>query len=84
MRAAALKTGTDIKIGLVMVEENSTTNSTWNRDVASQAGDKADFYVVHSYFTPYNQNSNVETILSSYNKTGDPILHVSFSIYFII
>jgi hypothetical protein len=25
---------------------------------------------VHSYFTPYNENSSVETILSSYTKTG--------------
>lgn len=71
MRAAALKTGADIKIGLVMVEENSTANSSWNKDVAAQAGDKADFYVVHSYFTPYNQNSNVETILNSFKKTGN-------------
>jgi len=71
MRAAAVKTGADIKIGLVMVEENSTANSTWNKDVATQAGDKADFYVVHSYFTPYNQNSNPETILNSFIKTGN-------------
>ena len=71
MRAAAVKTGADIKIGLVMVEENSTANSTWNKDVATQAGDKADFYIVHSYFTPYNQNSDPETILNSFNKTGN-------------
>jgi len=71
MRAAAVKTGADIKIGLVMVEENSTANSTWNKDVAAQAGDKADFYVVHSYFTPYNQNSDPETILNSFKKTGN-------------
>jgi len=71
MKAAAIKTGAEIKIGLVMVEENSTANSTWNKDVAAQAGDKADFYVVHSYFTPYNQNSNVETVLNSFKKTGN-------------
>jgi Secretion system C-terminal sorting domain len=71
MRAAAVKTGAEIKIGLVMCEENSTANSTWNKDVAMQAGDKADFYIVHSYFTPYNQNSNPETILNSFIKTGN-------------
>jgi hypothetical protein len=71
MKAAAMETGSDIKIGLVMAEEYSAGNSAWNKDVAARAGDKADFYVVHSYFTPYNQNSNVETILSSYNKTGN-------------
>ncbi len=70
MKAAAKESGSDIKIGLVMSEEYSAGNSGWNKDVAAQAGDKADFYVVHSYFTPYNQNSDVETILNSYNKTG--------------
>jgi len=70
MKAAAQQIGVDIKIGLVMCEEYSSGNAAWNKDVAAQAGDKADFYVVHSYFTPYNQNSDVETILSSYKKTG--------------
>lgn len=70
MKAAAMKIGSEIKIGVVMTEEYSSGSPTWNKDVAAQAGDKADFYVVHSYFTPYNQNSNVETILSSYKKTG--------------
>jgi hypothetical protein len=71
MKSAAMETGSDIKIGLVMAEEYSAGNSAWNKDVAARAGNKADFYVVHSYFTPYDQNSNVETILSSYNKTGN-------------
>ena len=70
MKAAAQQIGVDIKIGLVMCEEYSSGNAAWNKEVAAKAGDKADFYVVHSYFTPYNQNSDVETILSSYKKTG--------------
>ncbi len=70
MKAAAKETGADIKIGLVMCEEYSSANASWNKDVAAQAGEKADFYVVHSYFTPYNQNSDVETILSSPAKTA--------------
>jgi hypothetical protein len=69
MKAASQKNGVDIKIGVVMVE-GSSTSSSWNGDVAEQVGDKADFYVVHSYFTPYNQNSDVATILNSYTKTG--------------
>ena len=69
MKTAAQKIGVDIKIGVVMVE-GSSTSSTWNKEVATQVGDKADFYVVHSYFTPYNQNSDVPTILNSYTKTG--------------
>lgn len=69
MKSAAQKTGVDIKIGVVMLDSYSASSSTWNRDVAAQAGDKADFYVVHSYFTPYNQNSDYATILRSYSKT---------------
>lgn len=71
MKAAAASLGLDIKIGLVMLDAYSSSLSGWNRDVASAAGDAADFYVVHSYFTPYNQNSNLETILNSYKRTGD-------------
>lgn len=37
--------------------------------MAAQVGDIADFYVVHSYYTPYNTNSDVATVLGSYNKT---------------
>ena len=70
MKAAAQKTGVDIKIGLVMCEAYSSATANWNKDVAAQAGDKADFYIVHSYFTPYNENSTVETILNSFKKTG--------------
>jgi hypothetical protein len=39
--------------------------------VAAQVGDRADFYSVHSNYTPYNQNSDVATILSSPSLTGN-------------
>ncbi|HDR90096.1 MAG TPA: T9SS type A sorting domain-containing protein [Bacteroidetes bacterium] len=70
MRAAATETGADIRIGLVMRDEYTPSGAAWNRNVAAQAGDLADFYVVHSYFTPWNTNSGVETILQSYEKAG--------------
>jgi hypothetical protein len=70
MKAAAAETGVDIKIGIVMVEASST-GATWNQNVAAQVGDKADFYSVHSYYTPYNQNSDVTTILNSASLTGN-------------
>jgi hypothetical protein len=70
MKAAAQKTGADIKIGVVMADSPSA-GSGWNQGVAAQVGNKADFYVVHSYFTPYNQNSDVATILNSYTNTGN-------------
>ena len=70
MKAAAQEVGADIRIGLVMHEGYSSSFPTWNKDVAAVAGDKADFYVVHSYFTPYNTNSDVTTVLNSYTYTG--------------
>ena len=70
MKAAAQQVGADIRIGLVMLEGYSSSFPTWNKDVAAVAGDKADFYVVHSYFTPYNTNSDVTTVLNSYTYTG--------------
>lgn len=71
MKAAAQKLGVEIRIGVVMLDSYSSSVPTWNKDVAAQAGDKTDFYVVHSYFTPYNQNSDVATILNSYLTTGN-------------
>jgi len=70
MKAAAAETGADIKIGVVMVEA-SGTGATWNQNVAAQVGDRADFYSVHSYYTPYNQNSDVTTVLNSPSLTGN-------------
>jgi aspartate 1-decarboxylase len=70
MKTAAAETGVEIKIGVVMVEASST-GATWNQNVAAQVGDKADFYSVHSYYTPYNQNSDVTTILNSASLTGN-------------
>ena len=51
MRAAAAETGADIRVGVVMVEA-SGTHATWNSLVATEVGDIADFYSVHSYYTP--------------------------------
>lgn len=70
MRVAAKETGSDIKIGVVMLDSYSESAPTWNKDVATQVGDIADFYIVHSYFTPYNQNSDYATILNSASGTG--------------
>jgi hypothetical protein len=70
MKKAAAEKGVDIKIGLVLTEESSTGPAGWNNDVITQAGDNADFYVIHSYYTPWNQNSSSAVILNSYSKTS--------------
>jgi hypothetical protein len=69
MKAAALETGAEIFIGAVVVEGSGTGPSGWNVDMMKEAGDVIDFYIVHSYYTPYNQNSNVTTILNSPAQT---------------
>jgi len=68
MKAAAVETGSEIFIGSVIVESNSTSNN-WNEKVMTEVGDIIDFYIMHSYYTPYQQNSIVDTILNSPFKT---------------
>lgn len=70
MKMAAAELGLDIRIGVGMLDAYSWENSTWNRDVAASVGDMADFYIVHSYYTPWNQNAGIATILNSYRRTG--------------
>lgn len=70
MKKAATEIGVDIKIGAVVVEENNTSNG-WNEALFAVVGDKIDFYSVHSYFTPYNQNSTAAVVLNSYSKASE-------------
>jgi len=73
MRAAATETGADIKIGVVTYDaENSydPISQDWNEGMMPIVGDKADFLIVHSYFTPYDQDSPVSTILNSHTVPG--------------
>jgi alpha-L-arabinofuranosidase len=71
MQKAATEIGKKIYIGVVTVEsptpESWQTNTikTWNTGMMPGISNKADFYVVHNYFTPYNQNSNAAVIFSS-------------------
>lgn len=70
MRAAAAQVGNkNIKIGIVLTSSNDQSNnagvSNWNRDVLTAAGNTPDFYVVHNYYTPYNDNSTPAVILST-------------------
>jgi len=73
MRTAAAETGVDIKIGVNIYDAETSWDpiqTVWNEGVMPEVGDLADFLVVHSYFTPYNQNSTVATILNSHTVPG--------------
>jgi hypothetical protein len=68
MKCAAAQIGSDIKIGVVAMEKNVTydlVQESWNAGLMPQIAGKADFLIIHSYYTPYEENSGVATILNS-------------------
>ncbi|MCW3092548.1 MAG: alpha-L-arabinofuranosidase-like protein [Ferruginibacter sp.] len=70
MKKAATEIGKTIYIGAVAVETapeawQTNTVKTWNAGMMTGVNNKADFYVGHNYFTPYDQNSNAAVVLSS-------------------
>lgn len=80
MRAAARSVGADIRIGAVMVEVDkgagwyNPVESGWNRQVLEAAGGDMDFFSIHSYFTPYNDNSTPDVILESAGAETDRMM----------
>src|SRR4030095_6642948 len=70
MRKAAQEINKTIYIGAYLLEKEpeswqTQTDKTWNNGVLTQSGNKADYYVIHSYYTPYQQNSNADVILAT-------------------
>ncbi len=70
MQKAAKEIGKTIKIGAVIFDSEpqswmNTCNKTWNETLLKNINNRADFYAVHNYFTPYNQNSNASVVLNS-------------------
>ena len=74
MRKAAREVGNDIKIGVVAMDSHVSYNAVqmnWNAGMMKQVGHLADYMIVHSYHTPYNENSTVSAILNSSAKSKD-------------
>lgn len=70
MRRAAAETGARIYIGAQLLEKEpaswaTATDKNWNTGVLTQAAAQADFYIVHSYFTPYMTNAAPAEILAT-------------------
>lgn len=70
MRKAAAETGKTIRIGAVTVEAEPPTWATvtlrnWNTGMLGSVNNAPDFFVIHSYYTPFNTNSNAVTILNT-------------------
>jgi hypothetical protein len=70
MKKAAKEIGSIIQIGAVAFDSPGQSwmticNQTWNDSMMKNINNKPDFYVVHNYFTPYDQNSNASVVLNS-------------------
>lgn len=70
MKKAAQEIGSTIYIGAVLYDHapqswESNTIKNWNAGVINQVNTAADFYILHSYYTPYNTNSNATDVLNS-------------------
>jgi hypothetical protein len=70
MKKAAQEIGKTIYIGAQLLEKQpeswqTQTDQTWNSGVLNQVNTATDFYIIHSYFTPYQQNSSAEIILNT-------------------
>jgi len=70
MRQAAREIGKEIYIGAVCLEAAGSGMANWNKDVIARVGGKVDFFIVHSYFTNYQENSTAGVILDSPSKIG--------------
>ena len=70
MQKAAAETGKEIFIGATIYDaptEAWMTNTvkTWNEGVLKNLNGAADFYIVHNYFTPYNENSTASVVMNA-------------------
>jgi hypothetical protein len=73
MRKAAIEVGATIYVGAQLLAEApaswwNATDRQWNTGVFSQSKNLPDFYIIHSYYTPFAQNSKAEEILGSATK----------------
>jgi hypothetical protein len=70
MKKAAQEIGKTIYIGAYLLEKQpegwqTPTDQSWNNGVLSQSNNKADYYVIHSYYTPYQTDASADVILAS-------------------
>ncbi len=70
MKKAATETGHEIFIGATLYDAPAeawmtNTTKTWNEGVLKNLGGAADFYIVHNYFTPYNENSTATVVMNA-------------------
>jgi hypothetical protein len=80
MKAAAKQIGAEIHIGAVIIETpkeqswEGAIERNWNTGFFKAAGNAADFFIVHSYYTPYEKNSSAEIILNTATVETEKIM----------
>ncbi len=70
MRKAAQEIGKTIYIGSYILEAQpaawqTATDQLWNAGVLPQVNTVTDFYIIHSYYTPYQTNATASEILTT-------------------
>lgn len=72
MKAAAAEIGSEIYIGAqVNVQEPASWDPvavSWNSGYFGEAGNAADFFIEHNYYTPYEQDSEPYVIFNSVDE----------------
>jgi hypothetical protein len=73
MRAAAAEVGAEIYIGVQAWEDYTSWDpiqTKWNDGLFPKVGNKADFIIIHNYYTPYQTNSTIPVIWKSLDNTA--------------
>lgn len=86
MKKAAQGIGKTIYIGAQLLEKQpeswqTPTDQNWNSAALSALDEANDFFIIHSYYTPYQQNSSADVILNTaISNTASMMKYVSASI----
>lgn len=80
MKAAAQQIGKIIYIGAQLLERQpelwqTPTDQTWNAGVLGKVNTLADFYIIHSYYTPYQTNASPDIILNTAVDNTDAMMN---------
>ncbi len=70
MRKAATEVGSTIYIGAQLLQEApaswwNNTDKNWNSGIFGKTVNSPDYYIIHSYYTPYATNSTAAEILTT-------------------
>jgi hypothetical protein len=79
MRRAAQEIGKTIYIGAYLLEKQAeawqtATDKSWNSGVLTQVANKPDYYVIHSYYTPYKTNASPDEILATASSNTEAMM----------